>query len=116
MVIAKGIEKKRRPELLLLQALEELQHVFVTDDIVGNGRCPPKQIVNCRSVQLLLGAAQVLPPFCLVDENIRDLLAAKTHLVQSLFHERIDGRRDEQIKMADLGELPQELWRCEWRL
>jgi hypothetical protein len=116
MIVLELVKELLRHQMLALQSADELEQVFIGDD-VGRGRREfPKQVIDERALQAFALAGQVDHPVGRVRQHLGRPRSVEALQIDRALEQRIEGGGDEQIKVGDRGEPPQGHRRLEVRI
>ena len=97
--------------MFALQRADEFEHVLIRHYIRRRGRAFAEQVIHHGPLKRLALAGQIGNAIGRVGDDLGGLRAAKALAIDGLLDERIKRGGHEQIKVGDLGQLPQRFWR-----
>ena len=105
-----------RRKVLTLQGADELQQIFIGDDVGRRCRELAEQVIDQRTLQAVALRGQVGHPIGRIGQHVCGGHAGEPFQVDRGLEQRIKGGGDEQIEIGDRGQTPQCQRRLEIRI
>jgi hypothetical protein len=107
VVVLEGVKELLGRQVLALQRADEFQHVLVGDDVGGRRGKAAEQVVDDGAREVVALDGQVGHAVGGVGDDLGVGRAAEAHGVDRLLEQRVEGHRDVEVEVGDLGELAQ---------
>ena len=116
MAVLEFVEQLARREMLRLQRADKLHRILVGDHIRRRGGELAEQMIDHGPRELRPLGTEIGHAVWRVGDHLGRLRAAEAHLVDRTLEQRVERRRDEQVEVRNLRELPQRGRRRKRRL